>query len=124
MTPSALLIDAFGRILESGLAVLDGLDEAALARRPAAGANTIGWLLWHLTRIQDDHVAGVGGHEQVWTAQGYAERFGLPFDDADTGYGHSAEEVDAVRVAPDLLADYLRDVHERTVYYLVSSRRG
>jgi uncharacterized damage-inducible protein DinB len=118
MTPATILADAFGRILESGLAVLDGLDDTLVAQRPAADANTIGWLLWHLTRIQDDHVAGVAGQEQVWTAQGFAERFGLPFGDADTGYGHSGEDVAAVRAEPDLLADYLRATHERTLDYL------
>jgi hypothetical protein len=51
-------------------------------------ANSIAWLVWHLTRIQDDHVAGVAGVEQVWTSQGWGERFGLPFDPRDTGYGH------------------------------------
>ena len=60
---------------------VDGLRRAA-AWAPAPGANTIGWLVWHLTRVQDDHVADVAGREQVWTAHGWAERFGLPFDPA------------------------------------------
>lgn len=115
MTPAQLLSDAFDRILESGLAVLEGLDEADLVERPAADANSIGWLLWHLTRIQDDHVAGVFGTDQTWTTQGYAERFALPFDEDDTGYGHDTDDVAAVRVAPELLADYLRAVHEQTI---------
>ena len=61
-------------------------------------ANTIAWLVWHLTRIQDDHVAEVAGTEQVWTSQGWAARFGVPFDPRDTGYGHRSDEVGAVRV--------------------------
>jgi hypothetical protein len=43
-------------------------------------------------------VAEVAGAEQVWTSQGWVERFGLPFDPRDTGYGHRADEVTAVRV--------------------------
>lgn len=115
MTPTALLTHAFERIRDTGLAVLDGLDAAALAEAPAPRANTIGWLVWHLTRIQDDHVADLAGHEQVWTGQGYAGRFGLPFAADDTGFGHSAEQVATVRADPRLLADYLRSVHEQTV---------
>ena len=47
------------------------------------------WLLWHLTRVQDDHVAGLTGAEQAWTQ--WRDRFDLPFDEWDTGYAHSAE---------------------------------
>ena len=78
------------------------------------GTNSIAWLVWHLTRIQDDHLAGAFGHEQVWTAEGWFEQFGLPFDAGATGYGHSAEEVGAVRVDGSLLREYHRAVHERT----------
>lgn len=118
MTPSELLKDAFTRIVESGEAVLDGLTEDQLAARPAPDANSIAWLVWHLTRVQDDHVADVAGREQVWTAQGYAERFGLPFAAEATGYGHSSEEVGRVRAGADVLAAYLRAVHEQTLAFL------
>ena len=79
MTPAELLTDAFGRIAEGACEVVDGLDEDQLAHRPGPDANPIGWLVWHLARVQDDHVAEVAGVEQVWTAQGFADRFALPF---------------------------------------------
>ncbi|MGZ6733726.1 MAG: mycothiol transferase [Nocardioides sp.] len=118
MTPAEVLQDAFGRIVEGGTAVVDGLSDDQLTHRIAPDTNTIAWLVWHLARGQDAQVAGVAGHEQVWTAQGYAERFGLPFDVRTTGYGQSAEEVGQVRVSADLLADYLRATHEATVGWL------
>jgi uncharacterized damage-inducible protein DinB len=118
MTPATLLTDAFGRALETALAAVEGLDDDALLARPAPEANSIAWLVWHLTRIQDDHVAEVAGREQVWTSEGYAARFGLPFDDAATGYGFTADDVAAVRTNADLLADYLRAVHARTIDFL------
>ena len=119
MTPTALLVDAFSRVRELVHAVLDGLSEDDLAYRVDADANTIGWLVWHLTRIQDDHVAEVAGVGQAWTAAGWAERLGLPFDPEDTGYGHGRDDVAAVRVSSaDLLAGYHDDVHSRTVAYL------
>ena len=118
MTPAQLLTDAFERIAQGGAQVVDGLDEAMLTSRPRDGANSIAWLVWHLTRIQDDHVAEVAGLEQVWTAQGYADRFGLPFDDADTGYGHNSEDVGAVRASAADLAAYLRATHEQTLGFL------
>jgi hypothetical protein len=118
MSPAQLLQDAFGRIVEGGAAVVDGLTDDQLTHRLDPEANTVAWLVWHLARVQDAQVADVAGHEQVWTSQGYAERFGLPFDADATGYGHSAEEVGQVRAGGDLLADYLRATHEATIGYL------
>ncbi|MFC4785975.1 mycothiol transferase [Nocardioides sp. MAHUQ-72] len=118
MTPAQLLLDALGRIAEGGRDVVDGLDVEQLAHRPGPDANPIGWLVWHLARVQDDHVADVAGLEQVWTAQGFHERFGLPFDRSDIGYGHSSEQVAHVRADADLLAAYLAAVHAQTVRYV------
>jgi len=118
MTPAALLAELFGRIVTSAEAAVDGLTDDQLAARPGDTANPIGWLVWHLARVQDDHVAEVAGIEQVYTAQGYAERFGLPFDDGAIGYGQSSEEVGQVRADAALLTDYLRAVHAQTTGYL------
>lgn len=120
MTPAEVLADAYGRVLENGLAVVDGLTPEQLAARPAPDANTIAWLVWHLARVQDDHVAEVAGTAQVWTEQGFAERFGLDLDDADTGYGHTAEQVAAVRATADDLAAYLRATHAASTAYLAT----
>ena len=62
-------------------------------------ANTIAWLVWHLAGTQDDHLADAFDGEQVWTSQGWADKFGLPFDAVATGYGQSSDEVAAVQVA-------------------------
>ena len=118
MTPAELLTDAFGRIVEGGRDVVDGLDDDQLAWRPGPDANPIAWLVWHLARIQDDHVADVAGVEQVWTAQGFHDRFGLPLEPGDTGYGHTSAEVGKVRAGAGLLAEYLSAVHEQTIAYL------
>jgi uncharacterized damage-inducible protein DinB len=118
MTPAELLSDAFGRIHQSASGVLDGLTEEQLTARPGADANTIAWLVWHLARVEDDHVAEVAGHEQLWTADGYSARFGLPFDDSAIGYGQTTEEVGQVRAPAELLDDYQLAVHARTLDYL------
>ena len=118
MTSAELLADAFDRIrLVVGRAV-DGLTDDQLAEPVGPGANTIGWLVWHLTRIQDDHVAGVAGTGQVWTDGGWYERFAVPFEPAEHGYGHSAEQVAAVRVSGALLTGYHEAVHARTDAYV------
>ena len=118
MSPAQLLQDAFGRIVEGGTAVVDGLTDDQLTARVAPDTNTIAWLVWHLTRVQDAQIADAAGHEQVWTAEGYAERFGLPFDPSATGYGQSTEEVGQVRASAALLAEYLRATHQATHRWL------
>jgi hypothetical protein len=117
MTPAELLIDSLERVRENVQAVLDGLSSDDLAHRPTREANPIGWLVWHLTRVQDVHVAEVAGTEQAWTADGFAGRFDLPYDTTAHGYGQSSEEVGEFRADAELLAAYYDAVHERTVDY-------
>jgi hypothetical protein len=119
MTSAELLVDAFGRIPKVVHRVVDGLTPEQLAFRIDPEANSIAWLVWHLTRIQDDHLADAFQVEQVWTSQGWVERFGLPFDALDTGYGHRAEEVGAVQVeSGELLVGYHDAVHQQTTRYV------
>ena len=113
-----VLRDLFGRVETNVHSAVEGLDEAALTHRVGGSANSIAWLVWHLTRVQDDHVADVAGTEQVWTAQGWAPRFALPFETEATGYGQGSDEVAAVRADADLLLGYYDAVHERTLQYL------
>ncbi len=118
MTSAELLVDAFGRVRGAVHAVVGSLTPAQLAVRLDSEANSIAWLVWHLTRIQDDHIAGVAQVDQVWTAAGWAERFGLPFDPRATGYEHRPDDVAAVQVGSDLLAGYYDAVHAQTVGYV------
>jgi uncharacterized damage-inducible protein DinB len=114
-----MLTDSFSRIGEVVHDAVDGLSAEQLAFRVDPQANSIGWLVWHLSRVQDDHVADVAGTEQVWTAQGWAERFGLPFPVRAIGYGQSSDEVAAVRVpSPELLTGYYDAVAARTLDYV------
>jgi hypothetical protein len=118
-TPACeLLVDALGRVKETVHSAVEGLDRRALAHRVDADANPIGWLVWHLTRVEDDHIAGVAGSEQVWLAQGWADRFALPVDAYDIGYGHTSDQVASVDVDADLLIGYHDAVHDRVVDYL------
>jgi hypothetical protein len=117
MSGTDLLADGFGRIHEIVHDVLDGLTDADLQYRVDPEANSICWQVWHLTRVQDDHVAAASGRSQVWLS-GFAERFGLPLDAADTGYGHSPAQVAAVRAPADLLADYHDATYEQTISFV------
>jgi hypothetical protein len=114
----ALLDDSFDRVRELVAEVTDNLTEDVSTYRPDPNANSIGWLVWHLSRVQDDHVANVAGVGQVWPT--WRDRFQLPFSVSATGYGQSSAEVAAVRVSAELLSGYHADVHALTRRYLQS----
>jgi uncharacterized damage-inducible protein DinB len=119
MTSAELLIDVFERIREDVHGAVQGLTPEQLAARLDDDANSIAWLVWHLTRIQDDHVADVAQVEQKWTDGGWAERFALPFDVSATGYGHRTSDVAAVTVdSGDLLIGYHDAVHDQTIRFV------
>ena len=111
-----ILVDAFGRVRELVIDLTDGLTDEIATYRPDPEANSIAWLIWHLTRGQDHQVAELARVQQAWPQ--WRERFGLPFDKWATGYGQGPKDVAAVRVSGDLLGDYHRDVHELTLRYL------
>ncbi len=111
-----LLVDAFGRLPELVAGAVDGLTPDQLRWAPAPGANSVGWLVWHLARVQDHHVADILDQPQVWAlTPGWPERFGLPSGAVDTGYGHSAAKVASLRPeSAQALLDYYAAVAEPT----------
>ena len=117
-TTAELLADGFGRIRHLVEEVVDGFDVDGLTARVDGDANTIAWLVWHLTRLQDSSVARVASDDQLWTTAGWSARFDLPFDDRATGYGQSTQDVGAVRADAELLLGYHDAVFERTLDYL------
>ncbi len=119
-----VLTDGFGRLGGLVRRAVSGLSEDQLAERVAPDANTVAWLVWHIARGQDAQVAALAGHEEVWTADGWADRFGLPFADDASGYGQSAEEVGQVRAPADLLVGYHDAVAAAAAAYLAGLSDG
>lgn len=119
MQTNAVLLELYGRIPPLVRDVVEGLPVVKLVERPGPDANTIGWLLWHLARVQDHHVSELMGSEQVWAGGDWAARVGLEPDPNNTGYGHSSEQVSQVRPADgSAIVDYLDAVQARTVTFL------
>lgn len=120
MTSTAdLLTDAFSRVRDGVHSVVAELEPDQLSTVIAPGSNSIAWLVWHLTRVQDAQVTDVAGTEQAWTTDGWHERFGLPFQSKDTGFGHAPDDVAAVRgLSAQQLIDYHDAVAEQTARYV------
>ena len=122
MDTSALLTDAFRRIPELVQRACEGLDVASLVYQPGPGANSIAWLVWHLSRIQDDHIAEIAGMDQVWADPVWAEMTGIDRDLLATGFGDTPDDVAAViPLSAAALVAYSAAVTERTLSYLASA---
>jgi Protein of unknown function (DUF664) len=115
-----LLRDSFTRLIEHVEELTDGLTDEIAFFRPTAAANSIAWLIWHSARVQDAQLCDIAGTEEVWSRDGWVDRFGLDLPRDDTGYGHSADDVNLVRASADLLAGYYHAVHKVTLEYIAS----
>jgi uncharacterized damage-inducible protein DinB len=100
---------------------IDGISQEHLTFRPKDACNSIAWLTWHLTRVQDRIVSSLMGQSQVWVSEGWHAKFGRPADESDAGMGHGPDEVQTIR--PDgaqVLFDYYDAVFKRTEGYVNS----
>jgi hypothetical protein len=116
MDSKDVVIDALGRIQRILSMSLEGLSAEQLTYRPTVQANSIAWLGWHLTRVQDKQISDLAARPQAWIADGWHSRFDKPADPLDTGQRYTPEQVAAVRPAyPSLLLDYYDAVYQRSV---------
>lgn len=108
-----VLSDGFDAVRAVVHEALDGVAGEELTHRLDADANSLGWLVWHLTRVQDSMVCAALGLDDLWSAQGWDARFAMA-GSAATGEGHTSEQVATVRADAATLLGYHDAVHART----------
>lgn len=123
MDALTVLLDLAQRPVDALDGFWDRLEPARLNVHPDGHDNSPAWLLWHAGREIDAQLAHLDGHEETWTAEGFAARFALGPVGDDVGYGQSTDEARAIVVpetaeAKALLRDYLTAVTERAKRYL------
>ena len=121
MEAATFAADALGRISRGLERALKGITAEEMHRQPREDCNSIAWLAWHLTRVQDHHLSSLAGREQAWTADGWHARFGMEPDPENAGWGHTPEQAATFR-APDsqALLDYYTAVFDRSKAYLAT----
>ncbi|MFC1977480.1 DinB family protein [Chloroflexota bacterium] len=100
---------------------LDGLTQEEAAWCPGPECNSIAFILWHMTRVEDFFVNRVIYHgSELHEAEGWREKLGTPAQ--STGYGYTAEQVHAWE-APKLeqLRNYATAVRKKTLAFLESA---
>jgi uncharacterized damage-inducible protein DinB len=118
MTLNEFITDALDKETGFLMEALDGLSPDELAWQPAPGSNSIGWILWHMVRVEDMWIQFFAQFQtELWESEGWHEKFGLPT--RDNGFGHTAEQVNNFRRLD--LAEFLRyrsAVRDATLAYL------
>lgn len=113
-----VLIEGFGRVKETLHGVVGDLDISQLTGQVSDEVNSIAWLAWHIARCIDAQIAPLMETEEIWTNHGWYEKFDLPFDKAEMGYGMSSEDAGKVKASAELLLGYYDDVHTSLIEYL------
>jgi len=119
------LSGAYEGILRALGYTLEGLSVADLNWQPKPDCNSIGWLVWHLTRWQDVSISRFMGAEQLWIKDGWHEKFGRPADPEDHGLGHKPADLAKFR-SPDAatLLGYHKAVLERSKAYFPTLKKA
>ena len=91
-----------------------------LAWRPAPHSNSIGFLAWHITRVEDGWIQRpIQRKLHLWVADKWAERFGMPEEQRDMGYGYTVEQLQAFKTPSlELLLGYSQAVRDATLAFL------
>ena len=118
MTLDEFIVDALAREQELLLEAVQDLTPEELGWRAGPEANPIGWILWHMIRVEDMWFQFfVQRKTEIWERDGWNETFGLPT--RDNGFGHTQEQVADFPVL-DLAAllRYGQAVRQATLEYL------
>ncbi|GBE24530.1 dinB superfamily protein [bacterium BMS3Bbin02] len=119
------MLALFERIQREFHAVIEGIDPLLLDEPPAPGANSIGWLAWHVTRSHDRNVSELQGREQLWILEGWHTKFSREPDPAETGFGHTPDQAAAFRSPePEVVLAYHDAVVDMINHYLTHAPPG
>ncbi|MFC2060072.1 DinB family protein [Chloroflexota bacterium] len=96
-----LIVDTYERSSQALERALEGLTQDDLNQQPNPDSNSMGWIVWHLTRIQDRAIADLTGEEQLWIKDTWHSKFNRPADPQDVGVRHMPEDLAAFK-SPDV----------------------
>ena len=120
MNLNEFIEDALNKEQEFLMEAVGGLTPQDLAWRAGPEANPIGWILWHMFRVEDMWIQFfIQKQHEIWERDGWHQKFGLPT--RDNGFDHTQEQVAGFPALdlPELLK-YGQAVRAQTLEYLGS----
>jgi hypothetical protein len=92
MNLNEFIEDALNKEQEFLMEAVRDLTPQELAWRAGPEANPIGWILWHMFRVEDMWIQFyIQSELEIWERDGWHQKFGLPT--RDNGFGHTPEQV-------------------------------
>ena len=117
--------DAIARTRAGTLDLVRDLTSEQLTWQIAPEANTVGFLLFHIFRVEDYFLRVLGAEHELWRQEGWAQRWTLPEPPADvtgiwfTGNSWTPEDVASFQPPPlDEMLAYGAAVREAFLLHL------
>ncbi|WP_307975869.1 DinB family protein [uncultured Streptococcus sp.] len=119
MKATQLSIDTLDRAQERFLDTLNQMTVDQANTMPHPLIKSVTWLIWHTSRMLDYQVSPLAGLDQLYTADGFKDRFNLDLPDDTQDWKHTPEEAAKVVVSDkQVLIDYLEATIARAKTYL------
>ena len=113
MDAATFISDSLRQVQFRLLATCDGLTQDQVLWRPSPQANNIGFILWHLTRGEDNVISTLSAPEPpLWVSQGWHEKFNQPVEAPDPGDRMGLQSLPIPGL--EVLLGYSRAVHEKS----------
>ena len=118
MTLNEFIEDALSKEHEFLMEAVHDLTPDELSWRAGPEANPIGWILWHMLRVEDMWFQFfIQRQQEIWEREGWHEKFGLPT--RENGFGYTLEQVaDFPMLDLAELLKYGESVRSGTLAYL------
>ena len=92
MTLNEFIEDAFEKEMGFLTEAVNDLTPKELSWRIGPNANPVGWILWHMLRVEDMWFQFfIQRKPEIWERDGWNDKFSLPT--RDNGFGHTQEQV-------------------------------
>lgn len=122
MSGNRTVVSALERNWEMVASAVSDVNEPFLSSRPNEDSNSMSWLVWHMARVTDRLIhMRLQDAPQIWSKDGWYEKFNMPDEPDDMGMGWSSERVSAWQSPPkETLMDYFNTVNTVAASYISS----
>ena len=108
MDAKEFALEALERARAVTMIAIDGLTPEHFHWRPNPTANSIAFLLWHISRVEDRFTSDLRNMEEIWLTEEWHKKFAVAI--SENGIGWGPEQIQDFRPAIELVVSYLQRV--------------